>query len=135
MIKYLESANKKAKELLLGIKLNQTMRVNGVPVTGSVVTPASKSQHLIGHALDCNIIDGDNWNSNKAFKDKKESTNAKKFIEAMKTKGLRWGGDLSDVDTPHFDKQVPASSMDYDYKYFFNQRMISEKQNIPLKTW
>lgn len=135
MIKHLKSANEKAKDLSLDIKLNQTMRVNGVKVSSAVVTPASKSQHLIGHALDCNIVDGENWNNSKTFEDKKESENAKKFISAMKVKGLRWGGDFSDVDTPHFDKQVLSSSIDYDYKYFFNQRMISEKQNIPLKTW
>jgi len=53
----------------------------------------------------------------------------------MKSNGLRWGGDFSSVDTPHFDKQVAASSSGYDYRYFFNQRMISEKHNILLKTW
>ena len=135
LVDSLKSANKKAKELSLDIVLNQTMRVNGVKVSGAVVTPASKSQHLIGHAIDCNIVDGDNWNSSKTFKDKSESENAKKFIAAMKEKGMRWGGNFSNIDTPHFDKQVLSSSFDYDCKYFFNQRMISEKQNIPLKTW
>lgn len=135
LVSYLKEANKKAKELSLKIMLNQTMRVNGIKVSGAVVTPASKSQHLIGHAIDCNIVDGDNWNSSKTFKEKKESDNAKKFIAAMKEKGMRWGGNFSKVDTPHFDKQVYSSSFDYDCKYFFNQIMISEKQNIPLKTW
>jgi len=135
MVTLLKHANEKAKELSLNINLNQTMRVNGIKVTSAVVTPASKSQHLIGHAIDCNIVDGDNWNTSKTFKDKKESENAKKFITYMKEKGMRWGGNFSNVDTPHFDKQVLSSSFDYDCKYFFNQRMISEKQNIPLKTW
>lgn len=89
LVDYLKSANKKAKELSLSIMLNQTTRVNGVKVSGAVVTPASKSQHLIGHAIDCNIVDGDNWNSSKTFKDKKESENAKKFIAAMKENGMR----------------------------------------------
>ena len=135
LLDYLKNANEKAKELSLTIMFNQTMRVNGIKVSGAVVTPASKSQHLIGHAIDCNIIDGDNWNSSKTFKDKKESENAKKFISAMKEKGMRWGGNFSKVDTPHFDKQVLSGSFDYDCKYFFNQRMISEKQTIPLKIW
>lgn len=135
MVILLKKANKKAKELSLYINLNQTMRVNGIKVTSAVVTPASKSQHLIGHAIDCNIVDGDNWNTSKTFKEKKESEKAKKFIVYMKEKGMRWGGNFSNIDTPHFDKQVLSSSFDYDCKYFFNQRMISEKQNIPLKTW
>jgi len=135
LVDYLKSVNEKAKELSLNIVLNQTMRVNGIKVSSAVVTPVSKSQHLIGHAIDCNIVDGDNWNSSKTFKDKKESENDKKFIAAMKDKGMRWGGNFSKVDTPHFDKQIISSSFDYDCKYFFNQRMISEKQNIPLKIW
>lgn len=135
MVAFLKQANEKAKDLSLNINLNQTMRVNGIKISSAVVTPASKSQHLIGHAIDCNIVDGDNWNSSKTFKEKKESENAKKFIAAMKEKGMRWGGNFSKVDTPHFDKQVLSSSFDYDCKYFFNQIMISEKQNIPFKTW
>ena len=135
LVAYLQKANQKASELSVELKLNQTMRVNGVPVSGAVVTPASKSQHLIGHALDCNIIDGENWNNSTAFANNNETENAKKFIKAMKEDGLRWGGDFSNVDTPHFDKQVVSSSENYDFKYFFNQRMISEKQTILLKTW
>ena len=43
------------------------------------------------------------------------------------------GGDFTNSDTPHFDKQI-ISVVDYKYKYFFNQRMISENQKIPLIT-
>jgi len=124
-----------AKELSIIIKLNQTFRVNGVKVSGAVVKPASKSQHLIGHAIDCNIVDGDNWNNSKTFKKNQETENAKKFIKATKKNGMRWGGNFSKVDTPHFDKQVVSSTLKYDCKYFFNQRTISEKQCIKLKCW
>jgi len=99
-----------------------------------VVPPAKKSQHLIGHAIDCNIVDGDSWNNSQIFANGKETENAKKFIAAMKKEGLRWGGDFTNSDTPHFDKQI-ISVIDYKYKYFFNQRMISENQKIPLTTW
>ena len=135
MLEYLKSANSKAKELALKSVINQAMRLSNSKVSGAVVTPATKSQHLIGHAIDCNIVDGDNWNNSKTFAKGEETENAKKFISAMKTKGLRWGGDFADTDTPHFDKQVVASTIDYEYKYFFNQRMISENQYIPLETW
>ncbi|MCW8987134.1 MAG: M15 family metallopeptidase [Gammaproteobacteria bacterium] len=135
LVDCLKIANEEAKALSLKIFLNQSMRLNGIKVSGAVVTPASKSQHLIGHAIDCNIVDGDNWNSSKAFKEKKETENAKKFISALKENGMRWGGNFSNVDTPHFDKQVQSNSFDYDCKYFFNQRMVSEKQTIPLKIW
>ena len=135
MLEYLKSANSKAKDLSLKIVINQAMRLSSSKASGAVVTPATKSQHLIGHAIDCNIVDGDNWNNSKAFANGEETESAKKFISAMKTSGLRWGGDFADTDTPHFDKQVVASTIDYEYKYFFNHRMISENQHIPLATW
>ncbi len=134
-VKYLIKVNEKAKDLAIELMLNQTMRVSGEPVSAAVVTPASKSQHLIGHAMDCNIIDGESWNNSTDFANDNETENAKKFIKAMKENGLRWGGDFSKVDTPHFDKQVLASGSEYDNKYFFNQRMISEKQEISLEAW
>ncbi len=133
IIKYLKYANSKAKNLALNIVINQAMRVSGQKVTGAVVPPAKKSQHLIGHAIDCNIVDGDNWNNSRTFENGKETKNAKTFIAAMKKEGLRWGGDFTNIDTPHFDKQI--ISVDYKYKYFFNQRTISENQKIPLTTW
>ncbi len=131
IIKYLKYANSEAKALSLNIVINQAMRVNGQKVTGTVVPPAKKSQHLIGHAIDCNIVDGDSWNNSQTFANGKETENAKKFIAAMKKEGLRWGGDFTNSDTPHFDKQI-ISAIDYKFKYFFNQRTISENQKIPL---
>ena len=117
------------------IKINQALRLHGVEVTGSVVPPASKSQHLIGHAIDCNIVDGKSWNSSKDFKKKLQTENAKKFIKAMKLKSYRWGGNFSKVDSPHFDSQLNADTFDYDAKFYLNQKQLSsgapiEKQLI-----
>jgi len=65
--------NEKAKNKSVTIKINQAFREHDVKVTGAVVTPASKSQHLIGHALDCNIVDGSSWNNSSDFKNKKQT--------------------------------------------------------------
>jgi len=136
LLEHLVQADEKAKELSLMLNLNQAMRISGVKVTGAVVKPASKSQHLIGHAIDCNIIDGNNWNRTKDFKNNKQTKNAKVFIKAMKANGMRWGGNFSKkYDPPHFDKNLNAMSKDFEYKYFFNQRIITEKHVIPLITW
>ncbi len=128
--------NTTAKSLKLIIYINQALRLHGVKVTGSVVPPASKSQHLIGHAIDCNIVDGGSWNSSKDFKKKKQTANADNFIKAIKKGFYRWGGDFSNTDTPHFDKQLNANTFDYDAKFFLNQKQLSsgdpiEKQLIP----
>lgn len=133
--KLIKEMNAIAKKLKLTIKINQGLRVHGVKVKGAVVTPATKSQHLIGHAIDCNIIDGKSWNSSKDFKAKKQTENAKKFIKEMKKKSFRWGGNFSDVDTPHFDSLLNSDLFDYDVKFFLNQMQLSsgapiEKQII-----
>lgn len=123
-----------AKALELGITLsfNQCFRVVGIPVRGAVVTPATKSQHLIGHAIDLNIHDGGTVVTSAHYRAKTETENAKSFIEAMKERGLRWGGNFSKMDPPHFDRKVPPTTDPFDFKYYFNQRMISEGQPIPL---
>ncbi|ABC29072.1 conserved hypothetical protein [Hahella chejuensis KCTC 2396] len=91
---HLVNMNKEAKKYGIIIKLNQTLRLVNTVVSGSVVTPAKKSQHFIGHAIDCNLMDGDNWNSSATFSQGKESENAKKFIASVKAQLIRWGGDF-----------------------------------------
>ena len=122
--------NDTAANLKITIYINQAFRIHGVKVTGSVVPPATKSQHLIGHAVDCNIVDGKTWNTSNDFKMNKQTKNADKFIEKMKEKLYRWGGNFSKTDTPHFDKQLNASSFDYDAKFFLNQKQISSGDPI-----
>lgn len=130
-LQLLKDINSQAKAKNVTIIVNQTFRVHGVKVTGAVVIPATKSQHLIGHALDCNIVDGDNWNNSLAFKNNKATDNAKKLIEEIKKLGYRWGGNFGTVDTPHFDKNIRSTDFSYDAKFFLNQRMVSEGQMIP----
>ncbi len=122
--------NTTAKSLKIKIMINQALRIHGVKVTGSVVAPATKSQHLIGHAIDCNIVDGKSWNSSSDFKKKKQTANADKFIKQMKNKLFRWGGNFSNIDTPHFDKKLSATLFSYDAKFFLNQKQISSGHPI-----
>lgn len=72
-------------------------------VKGAIVTPAQMSNHLVFHAIDCNlksIITGEYFNSEK-MKDGKGLDEA--FIQDVKECGLRWGGDFHTVDSVHFD--------------------------------
>ncbi|MFP8966115.1 M15 family metallopeptidase [Pokkaliibacter sp. CJK22405] len=132
LIPYLDEMNNQAVTLKIKLHVNQALREQGVPPKGAVVTPATRSQHYLGHALDINMVDGNSWNSSTDFKNKKETDNAKKFIKKMKEFGMRWGGDFAPVDTPHFDFQIPADSFAYEAKFFFNQRSIALKSMIPL---
>jgi hypothetical protein len=122
--------NQTAKKLNVVISINQVLRILGNKVTDSVVPPAAKSQHYIGHAIDCNIVDGSSWNTASDFKNKKQTNNADLFIDAMKKGNYRWGGDFTLVDTPHFDKQLDSNTFDYDAKFFLNQKQITSGDPI-----
>jgi len=133
--KLITDINTKAKNLSITIKVNQAFRANKIKLSGTVVTPAKKSQHLIGHAIDCNIVDGGNWNNSSSFKNKTETEGAKSIITALKDKNYRWGGDFTPTDIPHFDLKLDHTKFSYEAKFFLNQRMISlnhevRKENI-----
>ena len=72
-------------------------------VKGAIVTPAQMSNHMIGHAIDCNLLDGGKlWNSIEMRKGL--TGNVKAFIdEVTKDKSMRWGGNFSKKDEVHFD--------------------------------
>lgn len=72
-------------------------------VIGAIVTPAQMSNHMIGHAIDCNLLDGGKlWNSIEMRKGL--IGNVKKFIDMVNAdKSMRWGGNFSKKDEVHFD--------------------------------
>lgn len=78
-------------------------RRKSVVVSGAIVEPAKMGNHLVGHAVDCNIVDGkDFWNSIKMRAGL--TGNVKKFIDmVIDGKILRWGGLFHDKDEIHFD--------------------------------
>jgi len=114
------------------LSLNQTFRVQNMPPSGAVVTPATRSQHLIGHAVDLNIVDGKTTVTSAMFINKTATDAANKLVADAKATGLRWGGDFSPIDPPHFDLQVPANNSDYDMKFFFCQRFYALNHPIRL---
>jgi hypothetical protein len=133
----LTALNDSAKSNGITVLVNQVLRLQGAVVSGAVVTPASKSQHLIGHAIDTNLVDGTSTMTSATFQAGNETESVKKMIAAAKLAGLRWGGDFgasnsSTFDPPHFDLQVPSTSDEYDYKFYFNQNQVARMHPIPL---
>lgn len=86
----------------LKLYVNSSYRESTV-VDGAIVQPATLSNHLIGHAIDANIVDGKTfWNSQKM--EGILTGNVLKFIETVGKDGvLRWGGTFSVKDVVHFD--------------------------------
>jgi D-alanyl-D-alanine carboxypeptidase-like protein/putative peptidoglycan binding protein len=123
--------NDEAKKAKVTLNINQTFRVQGVAVGGAVVTPAKKSQHLIGHAVDLNIVDGDTINSAAMFNAGTETDAADVFTKGVKSQGLRWGGDFADTDPVHFDDNLNPASEDYKMTLFFAQQCF--EANHPMR--
>ena len=76
-------------------------------VAGAIVTPAKKSNHMVGHAIDMNIVYNGGW-ANSAYLKKSNESNwnpsVKGFIDAIRQDpGLRWGGDFNAEDPVHID--------------------------------
>lgn len=123
--------NDEANKAKVTLNINQTFRVQGAHVGGAVVTPAKKSQHLIGHAVDLNIVDGDTVNSSAMFNGGTETDAADKFVTGVKSHGIRWGGDFSPADPVHFDDDLDPKSEDYKMTLFLAQHCYEE--NHPMR--
>lgn len=114
------------------VRINQTFRVAGVAPRGAVVPPATKSQHLVGRAVDGNFVDGTVVTTAAMMNARRETKAVDDFIAAAKTAGLRWGGDFRRKDPIHFDDPLASESEAYDMHYFFCQR--SYRDQHPMRT-
>ena len=96
-----------AQENSLLLHITSSIRTS-TNVKGAIVTPAKMSNHLVGHAIDCNIIDGKEFYNSKrlksAFVEHNLSPNIDKFLETMRQcPCTRWGGYFGKIDVVHFD--------------------------------
>jgi hypothetical protein len=123
--------NDEAKKAKVNLNINQTFRIQGASVGSAVVPPAKKSMHLIAHAVDLNIADGDTVNTSAMFNSGTETDAADKFIEGVKKQGLAWGGDFSDTDPVHFETRVDPKGEDYAMTFFFAQQCY--ERNHPMR--
>lgn len=75
-------------------------------VPGAIVTPATMSNHLAGHAIDMNVLYGASKSTwcNSACLGGTQPAAVQTFIDAVKgDAGLRWGGDFTPSDPVHID--------------------------------
>lgn len=95
-------------------------------VGGAIVKPATRGNHLIGCAIDCNIYDKSNklWNSTalNVFSPEHKDYNPKITGEVLmlinlvrRSNSLRWGGDFhpdrkGNTDPVHFDNAINITS-------------------------
>ena len=105
---YLLKMNDIALKYNITVLVNSSYRVDA-KVIGAIVTPATHSNHMIGHAIDCNLeLNGILYNSVKMQAD---TGIVKQFINEVKASGLRWGGDFGKPDPVHFDDGLNIKNM------------------------
>ncbi len=87
--------NEIAQKHNITVKVNSSYRVDA-NVHGAIVTPATHSNHMIGHAIDCNLeLAGQFYNSTRMQND---TGVVRQFINELKAAGIRWGGDFGKPD-------------------------------------
>jgi Putative peptidoglycan binding domain len=89
----------------LEIFVTSSARQQGVPIGGTIVLPASRSNHLVGHGIDMNImLRGKLYNSDDLGDFNTLPTEIKQFITSVRNDSIiRWGGDFDAPDPVHLD--------------------------------
>lgn len=106
----LDKMNLVAQEFGILVRVTSSYREDA-NVSGAIVVPAKKSNHMVGHAIDCNLHDiasREDFNSRKMGDGKGKD---EQFIRAVvRQTGLRWGGSFNTPDTVHFDDGLNLSN-------------------------
>lgn len=90
----------------LKIFVTSSARDPGADVRGAIVKPATRSNHLVGHAIDMNLQSesGRFFNSKMLKELDTQPQYVRRFIERIrKDPVLRWGGDFRTRDVVHID--------------------------------
>ena len=103
----LERINLYASECDIKVWVTSAIRNLNEQVNGAIVTPASRSCHHIGHAIDMNVqYQGRLYNSAALKKANHDQLPAAVtgFIQRLREDAeLRWGGDFATEDPVHID--------------------------------
>jgi hypothetical protein len=106
----LDRLNQLAADCDVEIFITSSTREPGRTVAGAIVPPTTRSNHLVGHAIDMNVqFDGRLFDSKALKRDNLPNLPApvREFIEKVRADGtLRWGGDFNPEDPVHFDDSL-----------------------------
>ena len=104
---YLDKMDALARKYSITINVQESFRRKDVKVENAIVRPVQTSNHLVGHAIDINIIYNNTlFNSTNLANYKDLPDEIKEFIKGCKSIGLRWGGDFKEIDAVHFDDNL-----------------------------
>ncbi len=103
----LDRLNTFAEQCDVFIHVTSSAREPGRTVRGAIVKPASRSNHMIGHAIDMNVRSSSGFFNSKKLKKSRLLDlphEVRQFIQRVRDdEEMRWGGDFSKEDTVHID--------------------------------
>lgn len=122
----LDRINQHAADSDVKLLITDSFRPHGRPVKGAIVPPATRSNHLAGHAIDMNVMHGPGKNelcNSHCLGKAHPPAPAKAFIDAIRGDGsLRWGGDFSDRDPVHIDDNLNSDDDAWKARYVATQQ-------------
>ncbi len=105
-IPHLDRLNQYALDCQMKIYVTSSAREPGRSVSGAIVPPASRSNHLVGHAIDMNLTSASgffNWRKLKRLTLANLPAEIRDLIALVSgDEVLRWGGDFKGRDCVHF---------------------------------
>ena len=109
----LDRLNEFASDCGVEIYVTSSTREPGRSVSGAIVPPASRSNHLVGHAIDMNLRSQSGFFNSAKLKRKNLRNlpaEIRDFIALVREDPeLRWGGDFSREDPVHIDDALNRS--------------------------
>lgn len=109
-IPHLDRLNQYALDCAVDIYITSSTREPGRTVSGNIVPPATRSNHLVGHAIDMNLRSNNGFYNSIKLKKSNFSNlpqDIKKLINLIREDSiLRWGGDFSKEDPVHIDDNL-----------------------------
>lgn len=118
----LDRLNRYASDCGVEIYVTSSTRQPGRTVRNAIVKPASRSNHLVGHAIDMNLQSKNGFFNSQKLKKSNFSRLPKEirdFIGLVRTDPeLRWGGDFNNEDPVHIDDSLNHRDRDlWDSKF------------------
>ena len=112
----LDLLNQFATACNLEIFVTSSTREPGRKVDGAIVKPATRSNHLVGHAIDMNLKSGNRLFDSKALTRSNLPnlpSEIRDFIGRVRAeRTLRWGGDFGAEDPVHIDDNLNGRESD-----------------------
>jgi peptidoglycan hydrolase-like protein with peptidoglycan-binding domain len=123
----LEKVNQYAEQADVFIHITSSFRTSA-NVAGAIVKPATRSNHMAGHAIDMNVV----YNDKKQLADSKVLARYPQVPEPVRLfiksiiddPNLRWGGTFQDRDPVHIDDQLNADLARWDSRYQAMQKAV-----------